>query len=653
MPVTPDALPIERPPYPGERLVALLGLQTPDDPYERRAQRAIVLVQVATAFSFLIQTLVVLLTEDLTVNGGRGRLIAMLLTSMFLSGLVFVSRAGRLRVAGRLTAGFTLLLLVAYGLGSGLRGSPPAFVFCTGVIGALILVESPRLIKWWVAAFLAVFAFGILVDPVFPVTPSRASLLNGTLLAFTFFAIYIKEFRDTLVEGIDSLSSQTARLGESNRELEEALRARDALSTQLAKAQRLEAMGRMAGSIAHDFNNQLTVIRGYADLLAKGSTSGTPGTTRQAELDQLAGAVTRASAMTREVLDFASPHGFPLEATDIAALAEALTPDLTQLLAPAVTLRVHRPSAPVYAMADRPQIERLLMNLAINARDVTPAGGSVVLTVEAVDQHVVCRVIDGGPGVPVALREQIFEPFFTTKGTTGGTGLGLASAFVIARKHGGTLQLSDTPGGGATFTLALPLIATPEDAGAGARLRATPTATLAAIPRVPAAAAADPVRVRARGPLPSVPPAPVVEIPDDTDTWLAGMAVLVVEDDPLLSTLLTRFLEATGATVQAIDNGDDAVTYLRGAIAAGTPLDLVVTDLRMPRGSGAEVIAAARERARALPIVAMSGYLDDADVAALAARRELVFLAKPFSERQLHVAIAVARRYAAAQALAR
>ena len=143
-----------------------------------------------------------------------------------------------------------------------------------------------------------------------------------------------------------------------------------------------------------------------------------------------------------------------------------------------------------------------------------------------------------------------------------------------------------------------------------------------------------------------MPPAPVVEIPDDTSALMAGMAVLVVEDDPLLSTLLTRFLEAAGATVHAIDNGEDAVTYLRGALAAGTPLDLVVTDLRMPRGSGAEVIAAARERALALPIVAISGYLEDAAVAALAAQRELVFLAKPFSEQQLHVASAVARRYA-------
>jgi DNA-binding response OmpR family regulator len=122
--------------------------------------------------------------------------------------------------------------------------------------------------------------------------------------------------------------------------------------------------------------------------------------------------------------------------------------------------------------------------------------------------------------------------------------------------------------------------------------------------------------------------------------------VLVVEDDRQLSALITRFLEAAGATVHAIDNGDDAVTYLRGALAAGTPLDLVVTDLRMPRGSGAEVIAAARERTLPPPIVVMSGFFDDAAVAGLAARRALVSLAKPFSERELHVALAVARQYA-------
>ena len=640
MPETHDPPPIDPPVNLGERLVVLLRCQPPADSFEQRAQRAIVSVQAATAFSFLVQTIVVAVTEDLTQPGVRGRLVGIALTSLVLGAILFVSRAGHLRLSGRLSAGFTIAMLLAFGRWSGLQESPAAFVFSMGVIGALFLVESPRLIKWWVAAFLASFAFGMLVDPIWVVAPSRAAQLNGILLSVTFFAMYMKEYRDTITDGIKSLLSQTARLGESNRELEKALRARDALSEQLANAQRLEAMGRMAGSIAHDFNNQLTVIRGYAELIGKGITPGTP---RQAELEQLASAVSRASSMTREVLDFASPHGFALEATDIAALVGGLVSDLTQLLAPAVTLRVERPASPVYAMADRSQIERLVINLAINARDVTPLGGSVTLTVEAMDAHVVCRVIDGGPGVPVALREQIFEPFFTTKGTTGGTGLGLASAFVIARKHGGTLQLGDTPGGGATFTLELPRIAPPERAGIGARPMATPTVPLAAIPHVPRANAVDPGPGRAR---PSVPPAPVVEIPDDTSTLLAGMAVLVVEDDRQLSALITRFLEAAGATVHTTDNGDDAVTYLRGALAAGTPLDLVVTDLRMPRGSGAEVIAAARERMLPVPIVVMSGFFDDADVAALAARRALVSLAKPFSERELHVALAVARQYA-------
>jgi CheY-like chemotaxis protein len=221
----------------------------------------------------------------------------------------------------------------------------------------------------------------------------------------------------------------------------------------------------------------------------------------------------------------------------------------------------------------------------------------------------------------------------------------LASAFVIARKHGGTLEVGDSPGGGATFTLELPRIAPPALAStdsvttAGARTASAPLA----VPDLPPATAAVPVPSRPRVPL--LPP-PVIEIPEDTSTWLDGLAVLVVEDDPQLSTLLTRFLTAAGATVHAIDNGEDAVTYLREASTAGTALDVVVTDLRMPRGSGAGVIAAAREREVPLPIVVMSGYLDDPVVAALASRRVLHFLAKPFAERQLYQAIAVAQRYA-------
>jgi len=644
MPITADRRATDRPTYLGDRLVALLGLQTPEDPFERRAQRAMVSVQAATAFSFLVQTIVVAATEDLTRPFVRGRLVGVAFASLVLGAILFVSRPGRLRLSGRLSAGVTILLLLAFGRWSGLGASPGAFVFSMGVIGALILVESPRLIKWWVAAFLATFAFGLLVDPVWPVPPSRASQVNGILLSVAFFAMYMAEFRDTLVEGMDSLSHQTKRLLQANRELEESLIARDALSAQLASAQRLEAMGRMAGSIAHDFNNQLAVIRGYADLIAKGITPGSP---RQDEVRQLSGAIARATSITREVLDFASPHGFPLEATDIVALVRAFTPDLTQLLAPAVALRVDLPSSPLYAMADRAQLERLLMNLTINARDVTPPGGAVALTVQLMDEQVVCRVIDGGPGVPAELRDQIFEPFFTTKGTTGGTGLGLASAFVIARKHGGTLQLSDTPGGGATFRLALPRIAPPDPTAVSIPDWATPTETLAAIPSVPSTAAAT-VRVRARAPLP--PPAPDVEVPEDTSTLLAGMAVLLVEDDRVLSVLIARFLEAAGAAVHTIDNGEDAVTYLRESNAAGTPLDLVVTDLRMPRGNASDVIAVARQREQALPIVVMSGYLDDPGVAALAAKRVLYFLAKPFSEHQLHVAIATARRNVGAAA---
>ena len=613
--------PNDRPLNLAARLVALLGLQTPEDALDRRFQQAIVIVQAASAFSFLMQAMVVAASEDLASPATHGRLIANLFTALIIGACLLFSRPGYLLLSGRITGAVTLLLLAAFGWWAGLGASPQLFVFCTGIVGVLIILERPRLIKWWVAAFLAVFTFGLLIDPVLPNTPGRASVVNGVVLSFTFVAVYMKEYRDLLMGGLRSRRSQAGRLSESNRRLEEALRARDALSEQLVNAQRLEAMGRMAGSIAHDFNNQLTVIRGYADLVAKGVTPGTP---RQAELEQLASAVSRASSMTREVLDFASPHGFPLEPTDIAALAEELTADLTQLLAPAVTLRVERPSSPAYAMMDRSQIERLLMNLAVNARDVTLPGGAVALTVQAHDEHVVCRVIDRGPGVPDALREQIFEPFFTTKGTTGGTGLGLASAFVIARKHGGTLQLSDTPGGGATFTLELPRIAPP-------------------------VAVAEPVWNRAQAPMLSPAPVvqiPVVEIPDDTSTLLAGMAVLVAEDDPLLSMLVTRYLEFAGATVHAVDNGEDAMTYLRGAIAAGTSIDLIVTDLRMPRGSGADMIAVAREREIVPPIVAMSGFLEDAVVAALAAQRVLVFLAKPFSERQLHVAIAEARQYA-------
>lgn len=598
-------------------------MTVPEDLVAQRAQEAFAMLLMMAAPAAALQMLLIATFEDWHLPAVQPRMV--INVSIFLmavTSLLAFTRKGRVVATARSIGVCMLLLDLYYARIYGLSGAPTSYAYTLAVVSLLSMVEPRRMIAFWVLCFSLVIGYGMLSEPLHTFRPNPYSMTFGVLVTLAFFVLFLSEFRSAMVGLITVRQQQADALTQTNRELVAAINERDRLSSELATAKRLEAMGRMAGSIAHDFNNLLTVIRGYADLIASDTPAEAP---HRRELTQLTRAVDRASRVTRDVLDFASPRLFTMQRTDLARFIRELIPSLKQLLAPRVLLEVVTPNNDECAvLIDRAQLERVILNLATNARDVSPAGGTIRITVSRRGDHVECAIEDHGPGVPPALREQIFEPFFTTKGTTGGTGLGLASVYSIARQHGGTVAVADTPGGGATFVLSLPLdVARPTSQSASTALPTTSDEYAAA-----SAVAQTTAQHRA---------AP-----------LAGLTVLLVEDDDALRRLAIRLLHRAGATVHAIDNGVDALLHLERAVTQHEAIHLVVTDLRLPRGSGAEVIDLARSMSPPLAVVAISGFLEDPAVAQRAARQELSFLPKPFSEQHLLAAIDAARRFNAA-----
>jgi len=617
----------------GASIVRRLGMRIPLDPMHQRAQEAFALMQVTAAPGALLQLLLVGLREGWHTPQLQARLTVNLMVCVLMLGaLLCFTRFGRVVGSARFSAVGMLLFDLFFAWAYGLRGTPTPYVLSLAIIAVIALVERPRLLGVWTVLFGSVLSFGLLNTPRWTYSPDAMSLASSLTFSLAFFSLFLLEFRTTMHNAIEALRTQAAALAQTNTDLHRTMQERDGLSERLATSQRVEAMGRMAGSIAHDFNNLLTVIRGYADMVAEDTPAGSG---HRAEVDHLVKAIARASNVTREVLDFATPRPIIMQPINVAAFVRELSPSLRQLLAPRVAMALDTPTAlDCIAAGDRAQLERLLLNLATNARDVTPDGGIVRVSVECVDDRVLCRITDGGPGVPPSIRDRIFEPFFTTKGTTGGTGLGLASAFAIARQHGGTIRVDDAPGGGAEFTLVLPRRSGDMGSPEGDSVLPQGAASPAHVPTHEPAH--EPALERAHTAVPNA------------GRPLDGMHVLLVEDDEALRRLAIRMLERSGALVQACDTSAEAVIHLRSAMTSDQPFHLLVTDLRLPGGSGSTVIDAARSLEPPIAIVAISGFLEDADVADRASRHELSFLPKPFSERLLLDAIDNARRYAVA-----
>ena len=374
---------------------------------------------------------------------------------------------------------------------------------------------------------------------------------------------------------------------------------RKQLEEQLRQAQKMEAVGRLAGGIAHDFNNLLMVIQGYADLLAERLPQG-DSLRRNAE--QIQTASQRATSLTRQLLAFSRKQMLAPKVLNIQSVVADMEKILRRLIGEDVQLETSAAPDLGLVKADRSQIEQVILNLAVNARDAMPDGGR--LTIEAANaeldsnfchyppavlapgKYVMLSVTDNGCGMDPETQTHIFEPFFTTKEKGKGTGLGLATVYGIVKQSGGYVWVYSEPGRGTSFKVYLPRI---EDEAAGPR---------------------------------NEPPAQFRATPRGSET------VLLVEDEKGVRELAREYLQMTGYQVIEAENGHEALE-----LAAMHPgkIHLLMTDVVMPGISGRELSERVKSVRPEIQVLFMSGYTDQAVVNHGILESDAVLLQKPFT----------------------
>jgi PAS domain S-box-containing protein len=374
---------------------------------------------------------------------------------------------------------------------------------------------------------------------------------------------------------------------------------RRALEAQFQQAQKMEAIGRLAGGIAHDFNNLLTAILGYCDLLVDDFQ---PGDRHRQDLEEIQKAGNRAAGLTRQLLAFSRKQIIEPKVLDLKTVVSDMQPMLVRLIGEDIRVTLHLEPELVPVRADRGQVEQIVMNLVVNARDAMPNGGTLTIATGRVelDEHyaathadvtpgsyVALTVSDTGTGMTPAVQARLFEPFFTTKGVGKGTGLGLATVHGIVKQNGGSIGVYTEVGKGSSVHVYFPL---------------AEAAEIAAEPAPPAA------RPRTH-----------------TET------VLIVEDADELRDLARRLLERQGYTVLVAANADEA----QRLFTAHPAIDLVVTDVVMPGASGPELTRRLAERRPALKVLYMSGYTEDAIAHHGVIDPGIAFLHKPFTAETL------------------
>lgn len=395
------------------------------------------------------------------------------------------------------------------------------------------------------------------------------------------------------------------RLGEAFDRMAERLADRQ---ERVAQAQKLESLGRLAGGVAHDFNNLLTAIIGHTE----GALEELPAdSAARQDLRLVLDAARRSGTLTRQLLGFARRE--PLDAAvgtldDAVAAVGAL---LRRVIGEDISLTISACSRRRIRL-DVGEIEQAVLNLAVNARDAMPDGGTLHLATHDEDvapegsaaigiprgQWAVLTVRDTGVGMSDDVRRRIFEPFFTTKPVGRGTGLGLAMVYGTAQRHGGHVTVESAPGAGTTFRLWFPVVAT------------------AAEPSAPETRSAAATRDEERD---------------------AGARVLVVEDDEAVRRLTARCLRRAGFAVHEAADGEAALATLDGDGLAA--IDAVVSDIVMPRMGGPQLVEALRSRRPSLPVVLMSGYAPDGRPEALLVQPRTAFVSKPFEPDELVEAV--------------
>ena len=373
-----------------------------------------------------------------------------------------------------------------------------------------------------------------------------------------------------------------------------------ALEERLRQTQKMEAVGRLAGGIAHDFNNLLTAILGSVDFLRRALGPEHP---EHAETEEIQKAAVRAADLTRQLLAFSRQQVLAPKVLELDALVTNLEKMLRRLIGEDVELRFVAKASRAAVRADPGQLEQVIVNLVVNARDAMPRGGRLTVETASVDldaayawehgtvepgRYVMLAVTDTGVGIDRAAQARLFEPFFTTKEFGKGTGLGLATVYGIVKQSGGYIWVYSEPGRGATFKVYLPRV---EHVGE------------------PVAAPQPPARA------------------------LGGSeTILLAEDEAAVRNLARRVLEKHGYRLLLAATGRDGV---RLAEQHGSPIDLLVTDVVMPEMGGRELAQRLTTRQPTLKVLYLSGYTDDAIVHHGVLDAGVAFLQKPFKPDEL------------------
>ena len=477
---------------------------------------------------------------------------------------------------------------------SGAMGANPLFSFCVGIL--LIASAGTMLSAVWALANAAIeiVAWAVMAWMILPASEIQPNVMCMAACFAVAFIVHVSrnvatvrilELRDGDAKRERALQQALAEADEARRGLDRKVEERTAalrneleergrLEEQLRHAQKMEAVGQLAGGIAHDFNNLLTVIRMSHTTLAE--TDGLAGDTRDV-LRDASEATDRAAALTRDLLAFSRKQSLQRAEVAVSDILGSVERMIRRVAEAGIRLEVRAGPEIGDVIADRHQVEQVLLNLAINACDAMGVRGTLTITAEAIElsdgdagRHRVragtyarIAVSDTGTGMDEVTKRSVFEPFFTTKEVGRGTGLGLAVAHGIVTQHGGQIEVESELGKGSTFTVLLP------------RARgASPRAIVAA---------AQPLAAPARETL------------------------LVVEDEAAVRRAVQRNLERLGYQVIAACDGEDALR-----IAASLDgIDLLLSDVVMPGIDGPELACRLRERWSDLPVLFVTGYSAD------------------------------------------
>jgi PAS domain S-box-containing protein len=368
------------------------------------------------------------------------------------------------------------------------------------------------------------------------------------------------------------------------------------LQEQLRHSQKMEAIGRLAGGVAHDFNNLLTVIKGYSQLSLMDLEEDDP---LRGNIDEIQNAADRATSLTRQLLAFSRRQVMEMKVLDVNTLLRDLEKMLRRIIGEDVEIVIQLAEDLGRVRADVGQVEQVIMNLAVNARDAMPFGGKLTIETANVEldesyacnhvdvkpgHYVMFSVNDTGVGMTPEVRERIFEPFFTTKKKGGGTGLGLSTAYGIVKQSNGHIGVYSVQGKGTTFKIYLPRVNEPLEEIRKEVLKE--------------------------------------ELPRGKET------ILIVEDEEEVRKLAATILERQGYRILETFNGDEALVACE---RRRSPIHLMLADIVMPGMSGSELAKHLKPLYPEIKILYMSGYTDDAIVRHGVLKKGVNYIQKPFT----------------------